>query len=59
MTQTELIIHNLADAFCKIEDPSECYITYVKSLESFARMIRAEQIADIERDWENAKEAMK
>lgn len=59
MNQTDLIIHRLADAFCKIEDPSECYLTYAMSLESFAKVLKKEFTADVERDWEKCKEAMK
>jgi hypothetical protein len=59
MTQTDLAIHNLAEAFCTLTTPAECYLTYVKSLESLVRLVRAEQIADIEIDWEMCKESMK
>jgi len=57
MTHTERAIHNLANAFCELKHHD--YSLYKASLESLANLARSEVLAQIERDFRQASEALK
>lgn len=57
MDHIEKAIHTLAIAFCELKTPN--YPLYQASLESLARMVRSQVLADMERDYQSAMAALK
>lgn len=57
MDHVEKAIHTLAIAFCELKTPD--YTLYKASLESLARMVRSQVLADMERDYQSAMAAVR
>jgi hypothetical protein len=57
MDAIEKAIHNLALAYCEIRTPN--YLLFKAGLESLARIVQQQQLADMERDFQQACDATK